>query len=275
MDRMIADGAWATQMPGTFPLVLGVDFAGVVEGVGQGTTRFVKGDEVFGQLFIPPLGSTGTYAEFVAVTEDAPMAKVPNGLDPEVAAALPTSGGTALQIVTSLEPLAGKTVLIVGAAGGIGSFATQLAVNAGADVIADARGSAADRLRGYGAAEVVDYAEVSVADAVQRAHPEGIDVLIDVASDADGFATLASLVRSGGTALTTKFVANTEALDARGVTGVNYEMPMTPELLERLANTLVAGRIVAPPITRIELDDVPSAMNGGPDQHDGKTVITL
>jgi NADPH2:quinone reductase len=275
MDRMIAEGAWATRMPGTFPLVLGVDFAGVVEAVGEGTTRFATGDEVFGQLFLPPLGSTGTFAEYVAVTEDAPLAKVPSGLDPEVAAALPTSGVTALQIVTSLEPLADKTVLMVGAAGGVGSFATQLAVNAGAHVIADARGSAADRLRGYGAAETVDYTEASVADAVRRAHPEGVDALIDVASDAEGFATLASLVRSGGTALTTKFVADTDALAARGVTGVNYEMPITTELLEQLADEIVAGRIVAPPIAKIELDDVPSAIHGGPDQHEGKTVMTL
>jgi NADPH:quinone reductase-like Zn-dependent oxidoreductase len=252
-----------------------VDFAGVVEGVGQGTTRFVKGDEVFGQLFIPPLGSTGTYAEFVAVTEDAPLAKVPNGLEAAVAAALPTAGVTALQIVTLLAPLAEKTVLIVGAAGGVGSFTTQLAVNAGAHVIADARSDAADRLRGYGVAEIVDYTQVSVTDAVRRAHAEGIDVLIDVVNDADGFAALASLVRSGGTALTTHYVADTEALAADRVTGVNFQVHVSTELLEMLANAVVAGRIVVPPITKIELDDVPSAMNGGPDHHEGKTVITM
>jgi hypothetical protein len=76
----------------------------------------------------------GTYAEYVAVTEDAPLAPVPDGLDPVAAAALPTAGGTGLALVELLGPLGGKTVLIVGAGGGVGSFATQFAVNAGARV---------------------------------------------------------------------------------------------------------------------------------------------
>ncbi len=90
--------------------------------------------------------------------------------------------------------------MLVGAAGGVGSFATQLAANAGACLVAVARADAGDRLRSYGAAEVIDYTAGSVPDALRRAHPDGIDVLIDLASDAGGFAALASLVRSGGTA---------------------------------------------------------------------------
>ena len=274
-DRQISDGVWKDRVPGAFPLVLGADFAGVVESVGEGTAKFAPGDEVFGQLLIPPLGSTGTYAEYVAVTEDAPLAKVPNGFDAAVAATLPTPGGTALQMVTSLEPLSDKTALIVGAGGGVGSFATQFAVNAGARVIADASGSETDRMRSYGADEMIDYSTVSVADTVRRAHPDGIDALIDVASDADEFAALSSLVRSGGSAVTTRYVADTESLSARGVTGVNFAYQSSPEVLGRLADAVVAGRIAAPPITTIKLDDVPPAMSGGGSHHGGKTVITL
>jgi len=274
-DRQISDGVWKDRVPGAFPLVLGADFAGVVESVGEGTAKFAPGDEVFGQLLIPPLGSTGTYAEYVAVTEDAPLAKVPNGFDAAVAATLPTPGGTALQMVTSLEPLSEKTALIVGAGGGVGSFATQFAVNAGARVIADASGSETDRMRSYGADEMIDYSTVSVADTVRRAHPDGIDALIDVASDADEFAALSSLVRSGGSAVTTRYVADTESLSARGVTGVNFAYQSSPEVLGRLADAVVAGRIAPPPITTIKLDDVPPAMSGGGSHHGGKTVITL
>jgi NADPH:quinone reductase-like Zn-dependent oxidoreductase len=226
-------------------------------------------------LLIPPLGSTGTYAEYVAVTEDAPLAKVPNGVDAAVAATLPTPGGTALQMVTSLEPLSDKTVLIVGAGGGVGSFATQFAVNGGAHVIADASGSEADRMRSYGADEVIDYSAMSVADTVRRAHPDGIDVLLDVASDAEEFAGLSSLVRSGGSAVTTRYVADTEMLSARGVTGVNFAYQSSSEVLGQLADAVVAGRIVVPPITTIKLDDVPPAMSGKGTQHGGKTVITM
>jgi NADPH:quinone reductase len=274
MDRNVAQGRMKEQMPGTFPMVLGADVAGVVEALGDGAKRFSPGDEVFGQLFVAPLGSAGTYAEDVAVTEDAPLAPVPVGLDPTVAAALPTAGGTALDIVELLEPLAGKTVLIVGAAGGVGSFATQLAANAGAHVIANAHQSADDRMRSYGAAETVDHNLDSVMRAVRTAHPDGIDILIDVASDADAFAELASLVKRRGTALTTKSVADTRTLRAAGINGVNYVVSVSTDLLERVADELVAGRIAPPPITDIRLDEVPAAFEGI-GHGDGKTVITM
>jgi NADPH:quinone reductase-like Zn-dependent oxidoreductase len=274
-DRQIANGAWKDRVPGTFPLVLGVDFAGVVESVGEGAAKFVPGDEVFGQLLIPPLGSTGTYAEYVAVTEDASLAELPSGFDAAAAAALPTPGGTALQMVTALQPLSGKTVLVVGAGGGVGSFATQFAVNAGAHVIADAGGSEGDRMRNYGAEEMIDYTTMSVADTVRRAHPDGIDALIDVASDAEEFAALSSLVRSGGSAVTTRYVADIEMLSARGVTGINFAYQSSPEVLGQLADAVVAGRIVVPPITTIKLDEVPPAMTGAGPHLGGKTVITL
>ena len=95
MDSMLASGAWK-PMPATFPMVLGADGAGVVEQLGEGASRFSVGDDLFGQLLIAPLGSAGTYAEYVAVTEDAPLARVPSGLDDVVAAALPTAGGAGL-----------------------------------------------------------------------------------------------------------------------------------------------------------------------------------
>ena len=272
MDRSMAAGAWKDQMPGSFPFVLGADLAGVVEAVGEGAGRFRPGEEVFGQLLIAPLGSAGTYAEYVAVTEDAPLARLPEGLDPTIAAALPTAGVTALEIVESLGQPTGKTVLMVGAAGGVGSFAMQLAAQAGAHVIAVARADAAVRMRTYGAVEVVDHTAVSVPDAVTQTHPDGIDVLVDVASDADGFATLAALVRPGGTALTTRYVADTEALASRGVAGVNFRVVMSSETLERLADRVVTGTIVVPPITLIKLDDVPT-LNANA-HTDGKTVIT-
>lgn len=274
MDRNIANGGMKQQMPGTFPMVLGADVAGVVEALGDGAKKFSPGDEVFGQLVVAPLGSAGTYAEEVAVTEDAPLAPVPAGLDPMVAAALPTAGGTALDIVELLEPLAGKTVLIVGAAGGVGSFATQFAANAGAHVIANAHESADDRMRSYGAAETVDPNLDSVMHAVRATHPDGIDILIDVASDADAFAELATLVKRGGTALTTKSVADVGALADAGITGVNYVVSVSSDLLERVADELVAGRIAPPPITDIGLDDVPAAFKAI-GHGDGKTVITM
>jgi D-arabinose 1-dehydrogenase-like Zn-dependent alcohol dehydrogenase len=73
--------------------------------------------------------------------------------------------------------------VLVGAAGGVGSFATQLAANACAYLVAVAGADAGDRLRSYGAAEVIDYTAGSVPDALRRAHPDDIDVLIDLANN--------------------------------------------------------------------------------------------
>ena len=274
MDLVIAAGGFDEVLPGTFPMVLGADLAGRVETVGGEVRDFTSGEEIFGQLLVAPMGSSGTYAEWCIAPADAPLAKVPEGMDPVVAASLPTAGGTALDIVDALEPLAGKTVLVVGAGGGVGSFATQLAANADAHVIADAAASDAERLRGYGAAETLDYKDGSVADAVRRAHPDGVDALVDVASDAPAFAALAALVRRDGIALTTKYVADTESLAANGVRGVNFRVQLSSALLTRLAEELVSGRVTAPPITRVKLDDTPKALSamatGG--AH-GKTVV--
>ena len=273
MDRMISAGEWKAVIPGQFPLVLGADVAGVVEAVGENATRFSSGDVVFGQLFIAPVGSAGTYAEYVAVSEDANLARVPKKLDAVVAAALPTAGVTALGIVESLGRLSGKTVLIIGAGGGVGSFATQFAAQNGAHVDANARADAAARMRSYGAAETFDHTAVSLLDAVRRAHPVGVDVVIDLASDRDGFATAAALVRRGGTALSTRRSADVESLAKAGIRGVNFQVSMSPGALQRVADAVVKGRIVPPPINRIELGDVPATWSNG--RFDGKTVIVL
>ncbi len=274
MDRTLASGDWR-PMPATFPMVLGADCAGVVETLGEAASRFSVGDDLFGQLLIAPLGSAGTYAEYVAVAEDAPLARVPAGLDDVVAAALPTAGGAGLALVDLLPPATDKTVLVVGAGGGVGSFATQFAVKAGWKVIANVRARDAERMRSYGALETIDHTTTPLADAVRQAHPDGIDALLDLVSDPAGFAELASLVRSGGSAVTTQYVADEEALGAIGVTGVNFALPASSELFERVAEAVADGRIVAPPITRTSLEEVPAALSSAAPPAGGKTVITF
>jgi threonine dehydrogenase-like Zn-dependent dehydrogenase len=134
-------------------------------------------------------------------------------------------------------------------------------------------------MRGYGAAETVGHTGAALPGALRRAHPDGIDVLIDLVSDADGFAALAALVRPGGTAVTTKYVADPGALAAAGVTGTNFNFAqhVSGELLEQVADALVGGRIAAPSsIIRITLEQAPAALNPAQaGRADDKTVITL
>lgn len=273
LDRAIAAGQWQSVMPATFPMTLGIDVAGTIEESPEGSSRLAVGQAVMGQLYSAPLGSSGTYAEYVAVSADATLVATPSGMDPAVAASAPTAGMTGLSIVEALPSLDGRTVLIVGAAGGVGSFATQFAVGRGAHVTASVRAEVAERIRAYGVEETVDRT-TPLPEAVAKIHPHGVDVLIDLAGDADAFATLSGLVRTGGTALTALHVADVDALNAKGVTGMNFQLDPSVELLQRVTDALATGRIVAPPITRISLAQAPAVFaseNGFAGS--GKTVI--
>lgn len=96
-----------------------MDVAGVVEALGDGPGPYSIGDRLFGQLLSRPLGLSGAYADYAA---DATVATVPDGVSSEVAATLPTPGVTALQLARLLEPLARKTIAVVGAGGAVGGF---------------------------------------------------------------------------------------------------------------------------------------------------------
>jgi NADPH2:quinone reductase len=273
MDAKLASGEWRPA-PVVFPMVLGVDGAGVVAVAGEGTTRFSPGDKVFGQLFISPIGASGTYAEYVAVTAEAPLVCVPNGLALDLAAAAPTAGTTGLSLVDLLDPAEAQVVLIVGAGGGVGTFATQFAVNAGASVIVNVNATAEARMHSYGVRETIVRARQSVAEAVRHSHPEGVDALIDLVSDATAFASMTSLVRPGGTAISTQYVADLEMLQSHGIRGVNFALRQTSELLERVGRALIGGTVTVPPITYVALDDVPAIFGSqGRLNPEGKTVI--
>lgn len=275
IDVKLASGEWRPA-PAIFPMVLGIDGAGVIEAIGEGTTRFLPGDQVFGQFFLPPVGVSGTYAEYVAVTSEMPLARLPDGLDPAVAASAPTAGGTGLGLIDLLEPLDDQAVLVIGAAGGVGTFTTQFAVNAGAKVIANVNAAAESRMRAYGVTETVIRTQASVKEALGRSHPEGVDVLIDLVSDAKVFASNASLVRPGGRAVTTQYVANLEALQASGICGANFALRVTRDLLERVAQAISGGEILEPPVTRVRLEDVPDMIRTGTHPRaGGKMVIVL
>ena len=97
-------------------------------------------------------------------------------------------------------------------------------------MVANVRDRAAARVRRYGAAETIDHSKASVIDAARHLLPEGIDVLVDLANDAPEFAALARLVKRGGTALTTRYVADIATLAAAGVSGINFRVQMSAEV---------------------------------------------
>jgi NADPH:quinone reductase-like Zn-dependent oxidoreductase len=150
--------------------VPGVDVAGTVVAVGSAVTRFAVGDEVFGM-------SRGSFAEYAAARADK-LAHKPANCTFEQAAVVGISGGTALQALAAGRVQAGQRVLIIGASGGVGSFAVQLAKAAGAHVTGVCRTDKLDLVTGLGADRVVDYTTEDFADGEHH-----YDVIIDIAGN--------------------------------------------------------------------------------------------
>lgn len=151
--------------------VRGMDIAGHVEAVGENVTRFRPGDEVFGTC-------VGAFAEYALTREDK-LAPKPANLTFEQAAAVPTSGFAALQgLRDSGQVKPGQKVLIIGAGGGVGTFAVQLAKAFGAHVTGVCSTTKADLVRSIGADEVIDYTRDDFADGAHH-----YDLILDIAGN--------------------------------------------------------------------------------------------
>jgi NADPH:quinone reductase len=157
----------------------GFDGAGVVEAVGSEVAQFSAGDHVL----VRPDRSTGhgTLAEYACVPQDR-AAKVPAGLDPAQTACIATAGRTAYQALFRSDVCAlqaGQTVLIEGAAGGVGSYAVAFARAAGIKTVATCRDTNMEYVRGLGADIAIDYRHCDVVAEVRRQLPLGVDVVLD------------------------------------------------------------------------------------------------
>lgn len=273
-DAKIADGVLRPR-PHTFPLVLGVDAAGVVESCGPAVTQFAVGDSVFGSFLHDPVG-VGTYAEATVVPERNALARVPRELSFVEAAALPTAGMAALASLDALGLPTGATLVIVGASGGIGSFAVQLASARRIAVVAAVRPGAAPRMRGLGASETVDSEPDRLPARLRERYPGGVDGLIDVMSDGPRFARLAACVRSGGTAASTVYAAGTTRTSDSGARMVDMILEPTAALLERLAEAIVAERLTVPVERTVPLESAASALEElRAGRGAGKTVVAV
>src|SRR2546430_10272701 len=166
VDWKIREG----HLSGALPMIMGIDFSGVVESVGAGVTKYRSGDAVFGQV----ADESGSYAEY-AVAMESDIARKPEGLDHIRAAALPVAGLTPWQALFDTANLsAGQKVLIHGAAGGVGSFAVQFAKWKGARALGTASGDHVEQVRQLGADEVIDYRKTKFEEVARD-----VDVVLD------------------------------------------------------------------------------------------------
>lgn len=231
VDWKIRQGALG-QMP--LPMVMGIDFSGVVERVGRAVEDVNPGDDVFGQVVADDAGS---YAEY-CVAPDSAIALKPTGIDHIQAAALPVAAMTAWQGLFDIADLeAGQKVLIHAAAGGVGSFAVQFAKWKSARVIGTASAQSMEIVHDLGADEVIDYHKTRFEDVVRD-----VDIVFDLVGG-DTQERSFKVLKKNGILVSTVQPPSPEKLKQFNVRGqMMRQKPNTEDL--RLIADLVARGVV-------------------------------
>ena len=252
----------------SFPLILGLDVSGVIEQVGAGVTNVAPGDAVFTRS---DPSHNDAYAEYIVVPADQAVAK-PQSIDHIRAAALPHVTLTAWAgLIHGADLAAGQTVLIHGAAGGVGHIAVQLAKWRGAKVIGTATSRNHDFLRGLGVDEVIDYTATPFDNVVR-----GVDVVLDT-QGGDTLERSWTTLKPGGLLLSTVQPPSEEAAAAHGVRGSFVMAAQTdPVTLTTVAGLVDAGTIKSEVSTVLPLQDVERGHELSESKHTrGKIVLQV
>ncbi len=262
LDWKVREGYVRDAFPLQLPTVLGIELAGVVEAVGAGASRFKVGDRVMG-----PLGGLGAYADLVPVDETK-LCVVPDGLSDIAAAALPVASLSAWQSLHATGPIkSGQRILIHGAAGGLGGFATQFAHLAGATVFATARGSAVDYVRSLGADHVIDYEKQRFEDVATN-----IDLILDYVGG-DALARSWQVLSDKGAVIGTTS-PEILALTPAGRRGIWFMMKPDAAQLELIAKQVAQGQLQSRVAEVVGFNDLPAAIERNRTQpRIGKTVV--
>jgi NADPH:quinone reductase-like Zn-dependent oxidoreductase len=245
-EAKIRDGLLHSQFPATFPSGEGSDFAGIVAEAGPGVTGFAAGDEVIGWS-----DNRASHAEFV-VAEAADLARKPAGVSFEVAGALPVVGFTAYAAVRAVNVSSGDTLVVSGAAGGVGSVAAQLGRIAGATVIGLAGPDNHDWLAGHGVIPV-SYGD-GAADRIRQV-AEKIDAFVD--THGDGYVKLALDLGVAPDRIDT--IADFEAVGKYGVKAEGNAAGASARVLADLAALVADGKLEIPIAATYPLSDVRDA----------------
>lgn len=264
VDWKIREGLMKEQIPADFPMTMGADFAGEIAEVGPGVQNLKSGDEVFGFAH-------GAYAEFATVPANA-VAMKPKSIDFATAASIPTAGLTAWQIVVDVANVQpNQRVLIQGAAGGVGSFAVQIAKWKGAQVIATAAADDATYLREIGVDWVIDYKNDRFEDRVVNA-----DVVIDLVGGAILGRSYPVMKKHGSIIISTVGRPDENALKRIDARGVSFVMKRNSSELGELAKLIDQG-IVKPRLAEVlPLDEAKKAQDTLQRGHShGKIVLEV
>lgn len=196
VDAVIIQGHYKEMMPHNFPLIPGWDMAGVIEDRGHAARRFEVGEEVFAYARRPQV-QWGTFAEYIVIP-DSYLAKKPKNFSWEEAAGIPLAGLTAYQSLYQAGNLQeGQRVMILGASGGVGSFAIQLAKNKKAKIIGVASEENHEYMKSLGADHCIDYKKQNIGEAGKEIYPDGVDLIFDCTSGESLQQSLKALKKNG------------------------------------------------------------------------------
>jgi NADPH:quinone reductase-like Zn-dependent oxidoreductase len=234
--------------PLPLPYIPGWDVSGIVEAVGSGVTKFKKGDEVYARPDAARIGK-GTYAEYVVVKETEAALK-PKSVDHVHAAAIPVVGLTAWQALFETAALRkGQRILIHGAAGGVGSFAVQLAKWKGAHVIGTASGRNLAFLQELGVDEPIDYEKTRFEDVVYD-----VDVVLDT-QGGDTQNRSWKVLKKGGILVSIVAPPSAEEAAKHGVRSAFFSSHPSSSQLSEIAKLVDAGKLKAVVETVLPLAD--------------------
>lgn len=269
-DLAVAGGMLRGAMEHRFPVVLGKDFAGVVDEIGEGVEDYVVGDRVFGVVTKEFLGD-GSFGEYVTVPTVVGIAKLPEQIGFTEAAGLGLAGTAAVDAFDAAQIHEGATVVVAGATGGVGQQAVQLAARAGARVIATAHTpQQVEQVTALGAARTIDHTG-DLAAQLREAAPEGADVVLHFAGSPD---PLVAAVKTGGAFVSTMLMS-AEDVQAEGVRVVAIYARPAPQTLERIARNQ-AERHTTVTVQRVyDLADVPDAFGHFGAGTLGKLIISI
>lgn len=269
-DLSVGKGMLQGMMEHRFPVVLGKDFAGTVDTVGEGVDGYKVGDRVFGVVTKEFLGD-GSFGEYVTVPVQVGIAKLPEIVDFERGGALGLAGTAALNAFDAAGIETGQTVLIVGATGGVGQQALQLAARAGATVIATAHTHAEiEVVSGLGAARTVDHTG-DLSTQVREIAPDGVDTVMHFAASPDA---VASLVKPGGVFVST-MLRSPQDVQSEAVRVESIYAHPAPETLERIARNEATGHTRVTVQEVLPLAEIPSAFERFSQGTLGKIVVSI
>ena len=236
-DYKVVTGVVKDWVPVNFPYIPGMDGAGEIVDVAGDVPGWNKGDAVLAQF------PRGTFAQYALISaKNKKLAKKPDALDFERAAAIPESGLTAKTVVGAANLQSNQTVLVIGATGGVGLFATQLAKAEGARVLATGKAQDAQYLRDLGADDVIDYAAGDTIAQIAQRYPGGIDAVFDFINMGDAVLRDGEILREGGTLVSTLSGPQEEAFE-KNLTVRYIQLTAQEGDLDDLARRAADGRI--------------------------------